>query len=198
MLRAGSAQLPLRNITAWMIALFFALSNFLFYAIVAWTAPMYREFGSTPTVAGLLLAAFTLAFTCGNPVFGALSRSHDRRGWIALSVGMTLVGLLALALAPTWAPFMCLPFAAFGLAGTFTLAMTLPLDNTKTVDEANTWNGFVLTVGYLIAAGGPITVGWLRDKSGDFRLPLWTLVVLVVFMLALTPFLRPHVENDHP
>lgn len=172
--------------------LFFALSNFLFYSIVAWTAPMFREFGSSPTAAGLLLASFTLAFTCGNPVFGTLSKSRDRRDWIALSVAMMLSGLIAFALSPTAKPFVWLPFAAFGLAGTFTLAMALPLDNTSTVEEANTWNGFVLTIGYLIAAAGPITMGWLRDTSGSFRLPLWSLVVLAAVMLGLTPFLRPH------
>lgn len=175
-----------------MIALFFALSNFLFYSVVAWTAPMFREFGDAPTTAGLLLASFTLAFTCGNPVFGTLSKSHDRRGWIGLRVAITLVGLVALALSPTSLPFVWLPLSAFGLAGTFTLAMTLPLDNTSSVEEANTWNGFVLTFGYLIAATGPITMGWLRDTSGSFRLPLWALALLAAVMLGLTPFLRPH------
>lgn len=166
---ATPVSVPLRNRTAWMIALFFALSNFLFYSVVAWTAPMFREFGDAPTTAGLLLASFTLAFTCGNPVFGTLSKSHDRRGWIGLSVAITLVGLVALALSPTSLPFVWLPLSAFGLAGTFTLAMTLPLDNTSSVEEANTWNGFVLTVGYLIAATGPITMGLAERHERKFQ-----------------------------
>lgn len=184
--------LPIKNKTAWMVAFFFAISNFLFYSIVAWTAPMFREFGLTATRAGLLLASFTFIFMCGNPIFGTLSRSHDRRGWILLSVLMTLGGLGSLALSPLSAPFVWLPIAAFGLGGTFTLAMTLPLDNASTVEEASTWNGFVLTIGYLIAATGPIAMGWLRDTSGTFQTPLWSLVGLAFIMLLITPFLRPH------
>ena len=91
---------------------------------------------------------------CANPVFGWLSKSEDRRGWLSVCGSLTVVGLILLAIAPTAAPFMLVPLCAFGLGGGFTLGMTLPLDNTRSVEEANVWNTFVLTVGYLIAAGG--------------------------------------------
>jgi hypothetical protein len=57
---------------------------------------------------------------------------------------------------PTLDPFVFVPLCAFGLGGGFTLGMTLPLDNTHNVEEANVWNAFVPTVGYLIAAAGPL------------------------------------------
>jgi CP family cyanate transporter-like MFS transporter len=188
----SKSRLPLRNRTAWMIALYFAVNNFLFYAMLAWTAPMFREYGFSPTTSGLLLASFTTAFMCGNPVFGALSKSHDRRGWLGACAVLTILGLIPLALAPSLAPFVWISLAAFGLGGGFTLGMTLPLDNANDVEEANVWNAFTLTVGYLIAAGGPLTVGILRDATGSFRLPLWILVVFAFIMLALTALLRPH------
>ncbi len=34
-----------------------------------------------------------------------------------------------------------------GLGGGFSLGITLPLDNTDSVESANTWTAFVLTVG---------------------------------------------------
>ena len=70
--------------------------------------------------------------------------------------------------------------------------MTLPLDNTHSVEEANVWNAFVLTVGYLIAATGPLLVGAIRDRAGDFRPSIWLLVAVSAGMLLVTPFLRPH------
>ncbi len=185
-------SLPLRNKTAWLVALFFALNNLLFYALLAWTAPMFREYGKSPAGAGLLLASFTAAFMFGNPIFGALSKSHDRRGWLAVCALLTAAGLVPLALAPNLAPFVWVPLAAFGLGGGFTLGMTLPLDNTISVHEVNVWNAFVLTVGYLVAAAGPLIVGVMRDATGTFRLPIWILVVLTGAMLALTPLLQPH------
>jgi len=184
-------RLPLGNRTAWLVALFFACDNFLFYALLSWSAPMYREYGLSPTVASFILASFTAAFMCANPVFGWLSKSEDRRGWLAACGVLTVAGLVLLAIAPVAAPFIVIPLCAFGLGGGFTLGMTLPLDNTHSVEEANVWNAFVLTVGYLIAAGGPLLVGSVRDLSGDFRPAIWLLVLVGVTMLVLSPFLRP-------
>jgi MFS transporter, CP family, cyanate transporter len=183
---------PLKNGTAWLVALFFASNNFLFYALLSWTSPMYRDAGLSATAAGLVLASYTAAFMVANPVFGWLSRSIDRRRWLAACGGVTLFGLVPTALWPNLAPFLFIPLSAFGLGGAFTLGMTLPLDNAQSVDEANVWNAFVLTVGYLVAAAGPVLVGRLRDVDGNFRHAMWLLVAVAIAMLLLTPFLRPH------
>lgn len=187
-------RLPFRSGKAWLVALFFACVNLLFYSVLTWTTPMYLENGVPATTAGLILATFTGAFTVANPVFGWLSRNEDRRPWLALSAGLSLLGLIAIALAPTKAPFIWISFFAFGLGGTFTLGMTLPLDNTKSVDEANAWNAFVLMIGYVIAAGGPLAVGATRDLSGTFDLAYWVLAGIALIMLILTPFLKPTIE----
>lgn len=185
-------SLPVGNRTAWLVALFFACQNFLFYACITWLAPLFRESGFGATSSGLVLASFTVAFTLANPVFGTLSRNDDRRFLLALSGLLAFAGFTLLAVAPTHFPFLAVPILAIGLGGAFTLGMTLPLDNTRGPDEANAWNAFVLTVGYLIAAGGPFSVGALRDATGSFVPPLWMLAGVAAVMLCLTPLLRPH------
>ncbi|MGI4813065.1 MAG: MFS transporter [Janthinobacterium lividum] len=194
---APASPLPLKNRTAWLVALFFACDNFLFYALLSWTSPMYQEQGVSAARAGLTLASFTAAFMCANPIFGALSRSADRRLWLALSACLASLGILGMAVAPMALPFLWVPLAAFGLGGAFTLGMTLPLDNTHGADEANTWNAFVLTVGYLIAAAGPLLVGALRDVTGSFKMPISLLLVMSAGMLALSPFLKPRPAALH-
>ncbi len=195
---AARVKIPVRDRTAWLVALFFACDNLLFYALLSWTAPMFREYGLSPIAAGLVLASFTFAFMCANPVFGWLSRSEDRRTWLAACGLITVAGLLLLAAVPTAAPFLAVPLCAFGLGGGFTLGMTLPLDNTDSVEEANVWNAFVLTVGYLIAAAGPLLVGTLRDLTGDFRAAIWVLLIVGACMPALSPFLRPRAPAALP
>jgi len=194
--RAHAASHPVRlpwgNRTAWLVALFFAADNFLFYAVLSWTAPMYIEHGSSPAVAGFILATFTTVFMISNPILGAISKSTDRRGLLAACAALAVIGLLLIAMVPTWAPFISIAICAFGLGGAFTLGMTLPLDNTHSVDEANAWNAFVLTVGYLIAAAGPLSVGFLRDLTQNFHMSSWLLVLVAMVMLLLTPLLRPH------
>ena len=185
-------RLPLRNRTAWLVAAFFAFNNLMFYSYVSWIVPAYVEFGRAPASASLLLACFTFAFMAANPLFGAISRNEDRRLCLALSSGISFVGVVWVAIAPTVLPFAAVSLVAFGAGGAFTLAMTLPLDNARSDGEATAWNAFVMLVSYLVGAIGPVLVGFLRDVSGSFQMPLWALVAVSAAMLATTPFLRPH------
>jgi CP family cyanate transporter-like MFS transporter len=184
--------MPVRNPTAWLIALFFASNNVVFYAYISWVAPMYVEYGRTPTIAGLILGSFTLAFLISNPVFGMLSRNEDRRLALAVSSLIALIGTSAIAIAPNAVPFIAVPIVAFGAGGAFTLGMTLPLDNTRNADEANAWNAFVLLVSYIVAAAGPLLMGYLRDVTAGFEVSQWLMVGVSALMLAVTPFLQPY------
>ncbi|WP_158792052.1 CynX/NimT family MFS transporter [Granulicella sp. L60] len=192
---ANDVPLPLNKGIAWAITIFFGVNNLLFYAFLAWTVTIYRELGYSDVKADLILATFAVASLLGNPVFGILSRSRDRRGWLAGASILCCIGLAGLALAPLSAPYLWVSLIAFGQAGGFTLGMTLPLDNTDTVQETDVWNAFTLTFGYLIAATGPILVGILRDRTGSFRVPTLSLVGVGVFMLLLTAVLRPRMQS---
>lgn len=186
-----AVRLPLKNPTAWLVAIFFACDNFLFFAFLAWTSPIYREHGLSAPSADLVLATFTVVFTAAMPVFGLLSREHDRRAWLAVCAVLSGIGTLGMALAPSLIPHIWIAIAAVGVGGAFTLGMTLPLDNAHSADEANTWNAFMMTVGYLLAATGPLLVGLLRDATGTFQAPFWLMFTVALGMLVLTPFLAP-------
>ena len=185
-------RLPTANPVAWLIALYFAANNILFFGFVSWTAPIFRELGMSATSAGLLLAGFTAAFMVANPLAGLISRNEDRRQVIALFAALALVGSVAVAISPTLLPFFFIPMIAFGVGGSFTLAMILPLDNAADGHDANAWTAFVMGIGYFAGALGPLLLGILRDSTGDFRIPLWILAAVALLMFALSPFLQPH------
>ena len=184
------SQLPLHTPVAWLIALFFACVNFLFYSILTWTAAMYQERGMPAAEAGIVLASFTFCFMLASPVVGMYSRHVDRRGWLVSCALLSTIGLAGMA-TPGASPWLWVPLTAIGLGGAFTLAMTLPLDHTHSPDAANRWNAFVLTIGYLIAATGPFTMGWMRDVSGQFEGAYQLLVGVAVLMLVIATRLKP-------
>lgn len=185
------SRLPIRNGKAWLIALFFACDNFLFYSILPWTASMYQEHGIAPDKAGLILASFFAVFMISNPTIGCLSKSLDRRAWLGLCSVITIVGLLGLAIAPLASPFLWVSLCGFGLGGAFTLGMTLPLDNTHSADAVNSWTALMLTTTYLIAATGPLIVGKIRDVTGGFQASYSVLVIAGCAMFAMSFFLSP-------
>lgn len=189
-------KLPWNNPVAWKIALFFACVNLLFYALLAWIAALFVEYGLSQSAAGGLLGCFTVGFMFATPIVGMLSKSHDRRAWLAVCSFLTLIGLVIILKMPNWMPMLAVFITAFGLGGTFTLGMTLPLDHTGTPNETNAWTAFTLTIGYLIAALGPLGVGILRDYTGNFISSIAMLIAVAVIMLGLAFFMKHPVEKD--
>lgn len=183
---------PARSSKAWLVAFYFATNNFLFFGLLSWLAPMYREFGATHTTTVLALASFTTTFMLANPLPALLGKSDDRRGVIGLFAGIALAGLCAMAAAPNLVPLLTIPLIAGGIGGSFALGMTLPLDHTSSADEANSWTSFVLFIGYLLGALGPLTLGLLRDLTGSFHVAVWALVAAGTLMFLLAPFLAPN------
>lgn len=186
------AGLPVRNSTAWLLALYFSANNILFFGFVSWTAPMFREYGMDATMAGLVLASFTAAFMIANPIAGLISLNEDRRIVIGFFAAVALIGSVAIATYPGHLPFIFIPLVAFGVGGSFTLGMILPLDNATSANEANAWTAFVMGIGYFAGALGPLFLGVLRDMTGGFDIPLWVLAAVALVMFALSPILQPH------
>ena len=184
------SSLPFTNRMAWLAASYFALNNFLFFGLVAWTAPMYIERGMSGADAALLLASFTAAFTMANPLAGFISRNNDRRRLIALFASTSLFGILAIALMPSMMPLF-IPLIAVGVGGSFTFGMVLPLDHARDANEANSWTAFVLGIGYFAGALGPFLLGVARDSTGGFTVPVWMLVIAAILKLSLAPLLHP-------
>ncbi|MDQ0563198.1 CP family cyanate transporter-like MFS transporter [Rhizobium mesoamericanum] len=182
--------LPFTSPIAWLAALYFSLNNFLFFGLIAWIAPMYIERGMSSADAALLLASFTAAFMTANPLAGFISRRNDRRGVIALFASTSLLGILAIALLPAM-PYFFIPMIAFGVGGSFTLGMVLPLDHAGDSNEANAWTAFVLGIGYFAGALGPFVLGLARDSTGGFTIAVWMLVVAAFLKLSLATLLRP-------
>lgn len=180
---------PARSSMAWLAALYFAANNFLFFSVLAWLAPMSVEFGASPTSAGLMLAGFTTVFMFSNPIPSLLGKGTDRRKSIALFATAFLVGICFLILAPHVMSWLPIGLLGFGIGGSFSLGMMLPLDNAADPHEANSWTSFVLAIGYGLGALGPLTLGFLRDATHNFHAGLWILAFVGVMKLVLAPFL---------
>lgn len=193
-----SIALPFRNGKAWAIALYFGISQFIVYACFAWLSPSSVEMKLSAVSPGVLLALFTSTFAIASFVAGAITRkSPDRRGWLTLSALLTGIGFSGLAFWPDSLPLAYVILLAVGQGICFPLVMTLPLDNTTTPTDANLWTVFMLFIGYLLAALGPISFGALRDYTGSFGASYGLLLGATALLLTLTPILKPAVKEKH-
>ncbi|PXW95440.1 CP family cyanate transporter-like MFS transporter [Sphaerotilus hippei] len=180
---------PARLLRGWLVALYFAANNFLFFGLLAWLVPMSQSFGASAAQAGWMLAGFTTVFMLANPMPALWRTGPDRRWQIAGFAGAFLLGIGWLIAAPHAQGWLPIALLALGIGGSFSLGMTLPLDNAADADHANSWTSFVLAVGYGLGALGPLTLGLVSDRTHSFVPALWILAAAGVLKLVLAPFL---------
>ncbi len=194
---ALSTRLPWRTPQAWWVALNFGAGQFVVYALFAWMAPASAEAAISTWSPGTLLGVFTAVFAVASVSAGLIpGKAHDRRGLLACSTLLATLGVAGMAFFAQSLPILYVVVAAIGLGMGFTLAMTLPLDNAGNAEQAGLWTVFMLFIGYLVAALGPLLFGALRDYSGHFGPAYTMLFAVLLVMLCITPLLKPATEQS--
>jgi CP family cyanate transporter-like MFS transporter len=177
---------------AWLITLFFGLQSVTFYVVLAWLVPMYEELGWTASRAGAQLSYWIAAQVTFILLIARFARSsHDRRPWLIACGIAACIAMLGFAFAPLTAPWVWVLLLGFACGGWFPLAMTLPLDFSRTPSEAGSWTAMMLFGGYLISATTPSLAGWARDAGSSYAAIFAAMAVLSAGLAVLAIFLRP-------
>ena len=185
-------SLPWRSTTAWRISLFAAGASALFWSVLTWLAPAYRELGWSAPDSGLLLAVNATAQIATTLLVSALAgRSTDRRRWLGIGLAAAISGLAGVALVPTAAPWLWASVSGAAVGLLFPIALMLPLDFAADPGAVRRLAAMSLSVGYLLAALAPLLLGWLRGVTGSYQVPFLVLVVLCLAMLVEVGRLRP-------
>ncbi len=173
----GFAQM-VRSPLAWALTAVFAASSFNAYVAFAWLPQLLHDIaGATPAEAGALLSLYA---AMGLPAALAVPIIAARHGRIRLLVGVSvasfIVGYLGLLFAPQSATWL---WVALIGTGPLVFPLTLVLINLRSRTHAGAvaLSGFVQSVGYLVAATGPLVVGLLHQVSGGWTAPLVLLLV---------------------
>lgn len=164
---------------------FFGLQSLQAYAIFGWFATLWRDAGYSPTAAGLLvglIAAFSIPLTLWAPA--ALARSRDPRLLVAVVIATYPLGYLGLILAPRALAVPCALLLGVGVV-TFPLVLVLVGLRARTAEGTATLSSVTQSVGYLIAALGPFSIGLLHDATDGWTWPLLLLTGLCVPQLLL-------------
>ena len=166
--------------TAWAMAIFFGLQVSEVFCSMGFLAQIFRDHGVSSDAAGLLLA---VAMAIGVPVSLVLPAIVGRMR----SQGMLVVGLVVFGLAGfvgLWIAPAALPWVwAFliGVASTsFPLTLIMIGLRARTESGVAQLSAFVQGVGYLLAVPGPILVGFLRQVTGGWTVPIAFMAALLI------------------
>lgn len=162
---------------AWTIALVFSLTSFQAYSMFAWMPSMLVDQAGVGEVeAGLLLAFWGLLGMLAAILSPPLAAKLRNVGWI-LHVGGAgfVIGYLGLLLAPELSPWLWVGLSGIGQA-VFPACLALINLRTRTHEGSIALSGFAQSVGYTIAALGPLFVGMLHDITGGWSASLVLLI----------------------
>jgi CP family cyanate transporter-like MFS transporter len=185
-LPTASGTSLLQDARAWQVTTFFALLSASFYGLLVWLPSILRNLGYGATEAGLLLGASVAAQAPGALLMPRLATAAaNQRRHAAVATGITGAGLVGLLVAPTAAPVLWMLLVGLGQGGVLSLTFTLFLLRSRTSTQTAQLSAMVQTVGYLIAATGPLLLGTVHDLTGSWRPALGILVVLLVPQLVV-------------
>lgn len=184
---SGSGILALaRHALAWQVATFMGLQSLLYYTSLSWFPTMFRDHGIGAAAAGNLLALMT----AGNAVSGLIvpmlaQRTRNQRLLAAVGVAMTICGLVGSAFAPNAAAVGFVALLGLGQGASFGLSIFLFTARAADGAGAAALSGFSQGTGYLVAAAGPLLIGYLHTVTGGWALPVAVLVACAAGQLVL-------------
>lgn len=169
-----------KKLNAWWLLLFFGFQCFVFYSVVAWLPTIAMDAGLSGNQSSLiagLLQLFALPFAFAVPVIAA--RMTNRQPILLIAGIASMVGAIMMLFPVNSFAYYCVVALLMGAGSTTTFVLAMTLFGLKTRSAADTRNlsGMVQSVGYLIAALGPVIVGNLNAQTHN-----WFASCIVIFV----------------
>lgn len=183
---------PWRNIRAWYMLLFFGFQASLFFSLTTWLAPIAIEKGMTVLEGGAVLTVLSVvSIICNISIPLLLEKFPNRFVWICTVLLLGTFGLLLLLAGPAVFAWPAAVLLGIALGGLFPIALLMPLDETASGDEANSWTAMIQSGGFLMAGAAPLIIGLLYDRFGTHTVTISILFILIGAMALFAFLLKP-------
>ncbi|WYP27072.1 MFS transporter [Alkalihalobacillus sp. FSL W8-0930] len=169
---------------AWQVTLFMGLQSFLFYSSVAWLPEIMRSHGMSIVTAGWMLSIMQFAGVPGNflaPIIAG--KLKDQRGLVIVISILYFIGLIGLIYGGS-TPFLVVSILFMGLASGSSISLALTFIGLRSANakQASKLSGMAQSLGYLLAASGPIIIGLVFDWFHNWTAPLLMFMVVLIAM----------------
>ncbi|MBX3519728.1 MAG: MFS transporter [Xanthobacteraceae bacterium] len=174
---AKAEQSVWRSKLGWNVTLFMGLQSMSFYTVLSWLSSILQDQGYAPVAAGWITALFPALGIPVGLVFPAIvARFRDQRALSVFWSTAMLAGYIGMIL---WPQFIVVWVIISGIALGFCFPLALAFFAMRAADarQAAALSGMAQSVGYGIAAAGPVLFGALHDWAHGWIAALWMLVI---------------------
>jgi len=178
------ARIPLwKSPVTWAVTGAMGLQSLLFYTTAAWIPEIYIAQGVAADRAGWMFSIMQISqvpMALVVPIIA--SKMTSQRPLVLMFTAFYIIGFTGVVM--EWTSLAVLWMILLGLAGgaSFALAMMFFTLRTRTAFQAADLSGFAQSLGYLLAAVGPILFGYLHDLFGGWDIAGWLFVAVTALL----------------
>lgn len=174
---------------AWAIAGSMGLQSLIFYCSSAWLPEIFIAQGMSAHSAGRMGSIMQMSqipMTFLIPIIAG--KLPTQRPIVVFFTICYLIGFTGVLMEWTSLAVLWMMFLGFGGGASFGLIMMFFTLRTKTAYEAAELSGFAQSVGYLLAAAGPVLFGYLHDATNSRFLPISVFVIVSLLLFIMSFF----------
>lgn len=182
--RDNSSVWKLRG--AWFLSCFMGIQSLLFYTTLTWVPSILMSHGLSQEQAGQLLGLMQLASLPTSYFAPILAYRLKRLKPLIFFMGFGFIFALTLLMIPSNnIYFLLFVMIITGLTSNmaFSLAVSLFTLKTRTPEQTAEISGMAQAFGYLLAAIGPIGIGYFHQLTHSWSPPIMVLMAFIVLMM---------------
>lgn len=172
------------SMLAWQVTLFMGLQSFLFYVTISWLPEIIHDQGYSIATGGWLLSYMqfiSLPATFLTPIIAGRMQNQQK---IILIIGVaTMLGYGGLLIGNSLPVLIgAVTLIGFTLGSSISLALTLFGLRARDARTSAELSGMAQSFGYLLAAAGPIAIGFLFDLTNTWTIPITFILIISIIM----------------
>lgn len=169
-----------RDPIAWAITVYMACQSLIFYTFSAWLPQYLVDRCDTAAHAGTVLALGQVAALVMSLVAPIIAgRFADQRLVTLAFLATCAVGFAGLIFTDS-ATLLWVCLITMGPGGAISLALLFMVLRASSTKQTGQVSGMAQSVGYVLAAAGPIAIGAIHDASGSWELAFGVLALALV------------------